>query len=477
MDTAKLERVYQDVEVYGCQNNSKDFRRDSPRVEPTSPGNRAGLNGSGRVLVVDIDTKNGGSLELLRECFPAIPDTPTVTIQTASGTGRHLVYRLPVATKIRRNHYLCRGVEIPNFYMLPKSKVWSIEYQELGDNSLSDCPPDLLAEVSNDLVERDTQLSPLRVSSEHVDALLQEWANCSPGERNSMFQRVALPVLRAYGEYQGSTLLKDYYPGEDSDELEWMIVSAAKKLGEGHYSDTTEAKRISETREQAILQLLNRARFGEWKGKTAANDRLVYLALANQALAINELSVRIPPESLSTAIALRPDTTRDALRRLRSTGKVALPYPGEPIYRLVCSETGGYLSKGNNLYLSKGAISPLDLVWRCDGLRGRHSHVFDLVQVGVQSQTDIARLSGSSKTNVSEVVTALQEHGLIHVNGRVITSVSNAPEVAYQLAQDLGGFYRQKVVSDGIGRDHQRLEDHNNRRRYGEIEALRDQGV
>ena len=61
-------------------------------------------NGTGGLLVVDIDAKNGGSLDLMAERFPG--STMTRTIQTVSpgehGFGLQLVYSLPDGFKIAR---------------------------------------------------------------------------------------------------------------------------------------------------------------------------------------------------------------------------------------------------------------------------------------------------------------------------------------------------------------------------------------
>ena len=93
-------------------------------------GNAAIRNGTGGLLVVDIDAKNGGSLEVMAERFPG--NTMTRTIHTVSpgehGLGLHLVYSLPDGFKIRPT-VLVRDdegrpmIEVAPFAMLPGSRA------------------------------------------------------------------------------------------------------------------------------------------------------------------------------------------------------------------------------------------------------------------------------------------------------------------------------------------------------------------
>jgi hypothetical protein len=55
------------------------------------------LNGTGGLLILDVDPKNGGSLDALRRRFPDLPVTRTVQTVTPhpDGFGTHLIFTIP----------------------------------------------------------------------------------------------------------------------------------------------------------------------------------------------------------------------------------------------------------------------------------------------------------------------------------------------------------------------------------------------
>lgn len=87
-------------------------------------GNAMLKNGTGGLLVVDIDPKNGGSVESLRRRFPDLLDTRTVQTVTPhpDGFGVHLIYTIPDDVRVATNRRLGVGIDVPHWAMLPGSK-------------------------------------------------------------------------------------------------------------------------------------------------------------------------------------------------------------------------------------------------------------------------------------------------------------------------------------------------------------------
>src|ERR1700758_1980937 len=90
--------------VLPCQSGTKklvggvgEWKAENSRANRHKlAGNAAMRNGTGGLLVVDVDAKNGGSLDVMAKRFPG--STATRTIQTVSpgehGFGLQLVYSL-----------------------------------------------------------------------------------------------------------------------------------------------------------------------------------------------------------------------------------------------------------------------------------------------------------------------------------------------------------------------------------------------
>lgn len=58
--------------MHKAKRGTKEFLPGKPVTSIDAPGNKLGRNGSGRVLVVDVDTKNGGSVAELARAFPGV---------------------------------------------------------------------------------------------------------------------------------------------------------------------------------------------------------------------------------------------------------------------------------------------------------------------------------------------------------------------------------------------------------------------
>jgi len=83
-------------------------------------------NGTGGLLIVDVDPKNGGSVEALRRRFPDdLPDTRTVetVTQHPDGPGVHLIFTIPNDVVVAVNRPLGVGIDVPDSVMLPGSHV------------------------------------------------------------------------------------------------------------------------------------------------------------------------------------------------------------------------------------------------------------------------------------------------------------------------------------------------------------------
>ncbi|WP_459979964.1 bifunctional DNA primase/polymerase, partial [Mycobacterium avium] len=83
------------------------------------------VNGTGGLLVIDIDPKNGGSVDLLRQRFPDLPDTRTVSTVTPhpDGPGVHLIFTIPDDVSVATNRGLGTGIDVPHSVLVPGSKV------------------------------------------------------------------------------------------------------------------------------------------------------------------------------------------------------------------------------------------------------------------------------------------------------------------------------------------------------------------
>ena len=199
--------------VVPCQSGTKKLARgvgewtaeDSRANRHKLARNAALRNGTGGLLVVDIDAKNGGSLDLMAERFPG--STVTRTIQTVSpgkdGFGLQLIYALPDGFKISPTVLVRDGegrpmIEVASFAMVPGSRARGADgavrtYEVVRDVAPSPATPELLAAVEARRVAERSQ--PVRRRREPTDArarldvLLARIAAAGDGQRNYAFHR------------------------------------------------------------------------------------------------------------------------------------------------------------------------------------------------------------------------------------------------------------------------------------------------
>lgn len=144
-------------------------------------------NGTGGLLVVDVDPKNGGSIEALRRRFPDLPETRMVQTVTPhpNGFGTHLIFTIPDDVRLKWRG-LGPGIDVPTAVMLPGSVVvcWDgVErtYELLNDLDPAPASLTLLAVVDKGedsgivrQVESDDE------ADETVDALVRKFAEAGP---------------------------------------------------------------------------------------------------------------------------------------------------------------------------------------------------------------------------------------------------------------------------------------------------------
>lgn len=464
--------------MYAAQSGTKKFAPGKRRVSIEDKGNKLAVNGTGGVLVVDVDTKNGGSVEELSRAFPGIAEQETVTVSTPSG-GVRLVYSLNEYqdwnTRTRTSTFeLVKGVEVPPQYLVPGSIVrledGSRHTYTIGEVVVpAQCPPDLWAVVADDGDDVEITRPPVDLGGS-ADHWLSQWANSGAGEHNDAFKACAWRVFHALGVEDGIRALEENDPGWDN--LKYAIPSAVKAFEERDVSSesTFTVCTPSRTRRVVLDMLKYNAVLGQWSGKGAANDRRVFLQLLERVEACSELVVEYKVETLATHTGIKPDSVRVSLERLEEQGRITRSFPDNPHRINLTSSVLGCYSLFKYLYPPrdidvdssfnfKSTIHPLSELWRCDGLTGRHSHLFSLIDNGVSTHTDLVKRSGASKATVSDCVKQLIATGLITKSeeGLSVASVVD-DEFVHRLCMERGGYQATSGVSDRIRNSHERLE-------------------
>ncbi|WP_174518124.1 bifunctional DNA primase/polymerase, partial [Mycobacteroides abscessus] len=161
-------------------------------------------NGTGGLLIVDIDPKNGGSIESLRQRFPDLPETRIVrtVTQHPNGLGVHLIFTIPEDVAVATNRALGTGIDVPDAVMLPGSQVKCDDgviraYELVRDVEPAPAPLALIAAVDRGQESEQTASVGPDYSDELIDSLVDRFAASAPGERNAVYNQVAFPVLRA----------------------------------------------------------------------------------------------------------------------------------------------------------------------------------------------------------------------------------------------------------------------------------------
>src|SRR5271166_1721648 len=205
--------------------------RDTERNTDMLKGNAKVRNGTGGLLIVDIDPKNGGSVESLRQRFAALPDTRTVrtVTQHPDGPGVHLIFTIPSDVAVATNRPLGDGIDVPDAVMLPGSIFRGDDkvdrtYTLVNDVEPAPAPLALIAAVDKGQASKDSRSVHPGEAAGLVATLLQKWADAGPSERNAVFTEVAIPILRTAGN-EGADMLRYAYSGDNAEELEQMIAS------------------------------------------------------------------------------------------------------------------------------------------------------------------------------------------------------------------------------------------------------------
>jgi hypothetical protein len=417
-------------------------------------------NGTGGLLVIDVDPKNGGSVETLRQRFPDLPETRMVQTVTPhpNGFGKHLIFTIPDDVRLKLRG-LGPGIDVPSAVMLPGSVVicWDgVErtYEPLNDLDPAPAPLALLAVI--DKGEDSGVARPIESDSEAdetVDALVRKFAEAGPGERNEVLLSVAPPVIRLKG-HVGAALLRAAYTGDDPKWLEIALRGALLKYaGATAPNMAIPSKYLAEALERVEMSAL----FGPWSGPGGATERKVSLAIVRLCRNAQTLAAVASVRTLSLFTGLEPKTVSSAAARLVKAELVCVLGQDDngTEYGLIVPGLTTVPSKGESP-LRGFPIDPLDVVWLSDGLSGRHSQVFDLVSVGVRSAKEISTAGGMGYSTARDMLSRLVEVGLLEKEGTAYSVPEGAVQIAEQLSQELGGLEKYVRLADRIGEERAR---------------------
>ena len=482
-----LNHAFAAVTAVRCKPGSKDIMPGAPTIEPTALVNRAGVNGSGGLVIIDFDGKNGASKAELFAAFPGMLEVPTLVISTASSGCWHYVYRWPSEKFIRKDAgsvMLVPGVEVPHFYMMYGSVVQRRRYEVIEDNPVADLPADLYAVLVGDWVEE--AVAPLAAAwtsgGEEARArrLLERFSEYEPGRTNEKFLQTALPVLGILGVDRGTAALEAAWPNPDTPEAEISrrVASAVAKFDPEARPEAVLTK-YSRTRRAIALAVLEEARYGVWRGHHAPNDRRILLAVAWRCFEDNELTAHYPAETIANRVGIKPADVRASIRRLQEAGWLVW-IKEHGLVSLTCSELVRLTIKGDKNIGDIGEVTlgsllhPVDRVWRSGSLRARHAQMFDLVDAGVRTRRELQERSGAGRTTVHETVGRLVSAGLLEEKDGLLRVAAGAVSAARELRADAEETYSK--VRAGIDRDHDRLDDYRQRQR-AEAELLIEESL
>nr|WP_152665917.1 hypothetical protein [Mycobacterium sp. UM_NZ2] len=111
---------------------------------------------------------------------------------------------------------------------------------------------------------------------------------------------------------------------------------------------------------------------------------------------------------------------------------------GAAEYAPILGESTTVISKGESP-IRGFSVDPLGDVWLSDGLTGRHSHVFDLVDGGVCRAKQIATAGGMGVDTARDALKALVEAEMLVKQGTVYSVPADVDQVAEKLAAERGG--------------------------------------
>jgi hypothetical protein len=412
------------------------------------------LNGTGGLLIVDVDPKNGGSVEALHQRFPDLPITRTVQTVTPhpNGLGTHLIFTIPDDVRVA-GRQLGTGIDVPHAVMLPGSVVLCDDgvertYELVNEIEPAPAPLALIAAVDKGQdsgVARSVEFD--ECADGTVAPLVAKFAAAGPGDRNRTFLQVAPAVIRLKGA-EGADMLRAVYTGDDDGWLESALKNAMEKyIGAAAPSSTITSKYVTE----ALRRLELEARYGKWSGTTGATDRKVFLALVRMCASMGRMTALASVRSLALLTGFEPKTVGSALARLIESGRqciVGNDADGTPEYTPIVGELTTAVSEESPL---RGFhVDALHDVWLGDGLTGRHSHVLDLVSVGVRRAKAIATAGGMGYDTARDALATLVDTGMVDRQGTAYSVPADVVEIADKLAVGRGGVNKRAKLAERI---------------------------
>lgn len=232
-----------------------------------------------------------------------------------------------------------------------------------------------------------------------------------------------------------------------------------------------------------------RALYGAWSGASGATDRKVLLAILQFCRNAQALAAVASVRTLSLFTGLEPKTVNSATARLVKLESICVLGQDDSgtEYGLIVPGLTTVPSKGESP-LRGFPIDPLDAVWLSDGFSGRHSQVFDLVNVGICSAKEINTAGDMAYSTARSVLSRLVEVGLLERNGTAYTVAEGAEQIAEKLSMEMGGLEKYVRLSDRIDEERARprgdelaaavkAEDDRRRRDEDEQELMRQLGI
>ncbi|WP_246024004.1 bifunctional DNA primase/polymerase [Nocardia yunnanensis] len=465
--------------VVPCRTGTKQIRKgsgewtaeDSRTRRDELCGNAALRNGTGSLLVVDIDAKNGGSLDVMAEWFPG--STLTRTVQTVSPDehgrlGLQLVYALPdgftIGPKVLvRNAKGTPMIEVAAFAMLPGSRARGADgvmrtYEVVRDISLYPPTPELLAAVEGRVVVESAEPATADVdpaeARTRLDGLLARIAAAGDGQRNDVFTQYAIPAVRlcaVLGE-DPETVLTTAYEQSGGVEPRWVKSAVRSAIRRAAVEDGGRLG-LGPLAVDSLDRMRTWARYAPWPGQSGPSDRRVFLAVIGACLEQGRTDTGLGKRKLAIRAGVSEETVEASLKRLEDAGRLeVLPLERFHVRRpqLLPDDTNTHMLPPlvrENIYTGNTCegVDPLHMVWSVPktdkglGLDGRHGQLFDLVCAGLTTARALSDYVGSRQDSVKRTLGRLTEvYLLAKIDGAYIPA-ANATELADRLALGLGG--------------------------------------
>jgi hypothetical protein len=440
----------------GCGGwNERDTKRNTNWLK----NNAKVRNGTGGLLIVDIDPKNGGSMESLQQRFPGLPDTRTVhtVTQHPDGPGVHLIFTIPRDVVVGTNRQLGTGIDVPDAVMLPGSIVRcddGIDRRYTLVNDIEPAPAPLALIASVDRGRESGQAAPVGPDDADgiVAMLVGKFADAGSGERNAVLTEVALPVLRLAGD-AGADMLRAAYPGDDDQWIDQALNSAMKKAG---LSSSPTSRLRSRYVDDVLRWVTEDARYGRWSN---ASDRKVMFALVSMCSSLGRMTTpTVSFRDLALMSGIETKTVSNAVARLIELGRlyvVKTDEDGTREYTPKVGEMTTVVSKGHSP-LRGVLVDPLHDVWLSSGLTGRASHVFDLVDIGNRKASQVAAAGGMGRDAARDALRTLVDVGLLDKQGTAYSVPADVVDSADTLAMERGGLERRIRLAERVAEERAR---------------------